>query len=280
MSGPPERIGLIAGGGRFPLVFAETARRRGVEIVAVAHRGETDPGLERVVDEVTWIDPGELEAIVQTFKRARVRRAVMAGGLVKARLFRALRPDARALAMLARLGTVRDDLVLRAVADELASEGIEVVDSTLFLDDIVPAAGVLGCRSPSPAEWNDIRLGFRVAKAIGQFDIGQSVAVRDGSVVAVEGVEGTDATIRRAGELAHGEIVVVKVCKPTQDTRFDLPAVGPGTVAGLAAVRGRALAVEAGRTVMLDRAEMIRRADAAGVALVAVDAATVGGDAP
>jgi DUF1009 family protein len=272
-----ERIGLIAGSGRFPVLFAETARRRGVEVFAVAHRGETDPELERAVVGITWIHPGELETMIGALHAARVRRAVMVGGIAKPRLFRELRPDARALALLARIGKLRDDLVLRAVAAELEGEGISVVESTLFLDEIVPGPGVLGRRSPTAEEWSDIRVGFRAAKVIGQFDIGQSVIVRGGAVIAVEGIEGTDATIRRAGQLAGGEIVLVKVCKPTQDRRFDLPAVGPDTVDALAQVEGRALAVEAACTITLDRAEMIARADAADIAVVAVGPGEVAG---
>ena len=272
-----ERIGLIAGSGRFPVLFAETARRHGVEVIAVAHRDETDPDLERVVGGITWIYPGELERMIAALRAAGVRRAVMVGGIAKPRLFRELRPDPRCIAMLARIGQLRDDLVLRGVAAEFEAEGIAVVESTLYLQEIVPTVGVLGARTPSEAEWADIRFGFRAAKVIGQFDIGQSVVVRSGAVIAVEGIEGTDATIRRAGQLGNGDIVVVKVCKPTQDTRFDLPAVGPGTIRTLAEVRGRVLALEAGRTITLDREEMIALADAAGIAVVAVDGA-VGGE--
>jgi len=272
-----ERIGIIAGSGRFPVLFAETARRRGVQVVAVAHRGETDPDLERVVERITWVYPGELQAMIDALKGAGVARTVMVGGIAKPRLFRDLRLDARALSVMQRVGQVRDDLVLRAVAGELEAEGIAVVESTLYLQEIVPAAGGLSRRAPDAAEWDDIRLGFRAAKVIGQFDIGQSVVVRMGAVVAVEGIDGTDATIRRAGQLANGDIVVVKVCKPTQDTRFDLPAVGPDTIRTLASVRGRALAVEAGRTITLDRAEMVALADEAGIAVVAVDGTMVAG---
>jgi len=270
-----ERVGLIAGSGRFPVLFAETARRRGVEVVAVAHRGETAPELGRVVHAITWISTGEIDAMIQALKAARVTRTVMVGGIAKARLFHELRPDARALRVIARVGKLRDDLLLRALAEELESEGITVVESTLYLQEIVPGPGVLGARQPTAEEWSDIRFGFRAAKVIGQFDIGQSVVVRGGAVMAVEGIEGTDATIRRAGQLVNGDVVVVKACKPTQDLRFDLPAVGPDTVKTLAEVRGRALAVEAGRTITLDRAEMIAIADAAGIAVVAVDAAEV-----
>ena len=270
-----ERIGLVAGSGRFPVLFAETARRRGVEVVAVAHLGETDPALERVVSAITWIHPGELDAMIHALQTAGIRRTVMVGGIAKPRLFRELRPDERATRLLARLDKLRDDLVLRALAAEFETEGIAVVESTLYLQEIVPVAGVLGARAPSEEEWSEIRFGFRAAKVIGQFDIGQSVVVRSGAVIAVEGIEGTDATIRRAGQLANGDIVVVKVCKPTQDTRFDLPAVGPETIRTLAEMRGRALAVEARRTITLDRAEMVALADAAGIAVVAVDPAEV-----
>jgi len=270
-----ERIGLIAGSGRFPVVFAETARPRGVDVVAVAHRGETAPQLAEVVDGIVWVDPGALDPMIAALKRWECRRAVMVGGIAKPRLFGDLRPDARALALIQRVGALRDDLILRAVAEELHGEGIDVVESTLFLQSIVPGPGVLGARTPTEDEWADVRFGFRAAKTIGQFDIGQSVVVRGGAVMAVEGIEGTDATIRRAGELVNGDIVVVKACKPTQDLRFDLPAVGPETIRSLAAVRGRVLAIEAGRTITLDRSEMIQLADAAGIAVVAVDPAEV-----
>jgi len=271
-----ERISLIAGSGRFPVLFAETARRRGVEVVAVAHRGETDTALERATASVHWIYPGELEALIGALRTAGVRRAVMVGGITKQRMFHDLRPDERALRVIARVGKLRDDLLLRALAAELEEEGITIVESTLFLDELVPAPGLLSARGPSREEWSDIRIGFRAAKVIGQFDIGQSVVVRGGAVMAVEGIEGTDATIRRAGQLVNGDIVVVKACKPTQDLRFDLPAVGPETIRVLAEVRGRALAVEAGRTVTLDRAEMVALADAAGITVVAVDPTEVG----
>lgn len=272
-----ERVGLIAGSGRFPVLFAETARRRGVGVVAVAHVGETDEALGGVVEAITWVYAGQLEAVIGALKQAGVVRAVMVGGIAKPRLFREFKPDARALSVIARCGTLRDDVLLRALARELESEGIEIVESTLYLQDIVPVAGTLSARQPTPEEWADIQVGFRAAKVIGQFDIGQSVVVRGGAVVAVEGIEGTDATIRRAGQLVNGDIVVVKACKPTQDLRFDLPAVGPGTVRTIAEVRGRALAMEAGRTIILDREEMIALADATGIAIVAVDGQGGGG---
>lgn len=269
-----ERIGLIAGNGRFPLVFAERARLRGVRVAAVAHRGETDPGIAALVETVTWIDAGQIGAMITALRAAGIARAVMAGGIAKPRLFENFRPDDRALALLARVGTIRDDGLLRALATELEREGIAIVESTLYLGDLVPAVGVLTQRVPTEAEWSDVRHGLDAARAIGRFDIGQTVVIRQGTVVAVEGIEGTDATIRRAGSLVRGEFVVVKVCKPTQDTRFDLPAIGAETVRGMCEAGGRVLAVEAGRTIMLDRDVMVATADAGGLAIVAVEAET------
>jgi hypothetical protein len=266
-----ERIGLIAGNGRFPVVLAERAGRLGVQVVAVAHEGETAPELAALVPEITWIRAGEIGRLIDAFKAAGVARVVMAGGITKPRLFEDFRPDDRGLALLARLGSIRDDVLLRGLATELEGEGMTVVDSTLYLGDLVPAPGVLGRRSPTEQEWSDVRYGLRAAKEVGRFDIGQSVVIRRGSVVAVEGIEGTDATIRRAGALVKGDLVVVKACKPAQDTRFDLPAVGMQTIRTMREVGGRVLAVEAGRTLMLDRDEMLAAADEGDVAVVAVE---------
>ncbi len=265
-----ERIGLIAGNGYFPILFASAARRQGVEVVAVAHRGETSAGIADVVTVVTWVDPGELERVIGALKAGGVRRAVMVGGIRKHRLFQHMRPDARAMAVLQRIGTFKDDAVLRGVAEELEAEGIEILAPSVFLGDVLARQGVYTRRTPDAGEWRDIQYGYRVAKEIGRWDIGQCVVVRGEAVLAVEGIEGTDETIRRAGMLANGEIVVVKVCKPTQDLRFDLPAVGAATVRSLVAARGAVLAVEAERTVMLERTEMITAADTAGIAIVAV----------
>src|SRR4029450_5130243 len=203
----------------------------------------------------------QLDGIIQALKQAGVTRAVMVGGIAKPRLFREFKPDARALAVVARCGTLRDDVLLRALAQELESEGIRIVESTLYLQEIVPAEGVLSARTPSPEEWADIHFGFRAAKVIGQFDIGQSVVVRGSAVVAGEGIGAPAATIRRPGQRVNADIVVVKACKPTQDLRFDLPAVGPDTIRTIAEVRGRALAMEAHRTIILDWQGMIARAE-------------------
>lgn len=265
-----ERIGLIAGNGRFPLIFARAARDQGADVVAVAHVGETDDALASLVAEITWVRVGELGKVIGTLRRAGVRRAVMAGGIGKPQHIRDIRPDVRGAAFLARTRSLKDDVLLRGIAAELERDGITVVSSTLFLGALVPAAGTLTRRKPGARVWEDIHFGFKVAKDIGRWDIGQSVIVKRGTVLAVEGIEGTDAAIRRGGELGHGDAVVVKVSKPTQDLRFDVPAVGIGTIEVMREVGAVALALEAGRTLMLDRGELLAGADAAGIAVVAV----------
>ncbi|MBM4293407.1 MAG: LpxI family protein [Deltaproteobacteria bacterium] len=255
-----ENIGLIAGKGQFPLLFAQAARRQGFSVVAVAHRGETDPSLNDLVEEIHWIYVGQLNKIIRIFQAAGVRRAVMAGGITRGRLFRDFRPDLRALSLVRRAGTGKDDRLLRAVADEMAQEGITIAPSTLFLEELLAAPGQLSRRRPTPEEMQDIQLGHEVAKELGRLDLGQCVAVRRGVVVALEAIEGTDETIRRGGTLAGPGTVVVKVSKPQQDLRFDVPAVGRDTIRVMAEVKAAALAVEAGKTLIFNREEMLEAA--------------------
>lgn len=262
-----QRVGLIAGNGRFPLIFARTARAAGIEVVAVAHEGETLPELNDIVDAVTWVKVGELGRIISAFHRSGIDRAVMAGGIRKVAALEHFAPDDRALRFLARLGGLGDDTVLRGVAEELESEGIRIVESTLFLSALLTPAGPLTTQVPDAAQWNDIRLGFAVAKAVGRWDIGQSIVIKSGIVLAVEAIEGTDATIRRGGRAGA---VVVKVSKPQQDLRFDVPAVGPETVRVCAEVRAAVLALEAGTTLLLDKEELLQHADRVGLSIVGV----------
>ncbi len=264
---------MIAGNGRFPLLFAETAQARGVDVVAVAHQGETPAEIAERVAELTWVRVGELGKIIKVFKKAGVTRAVMAGGIKKPRHLGDFRPDLRGAAFIARTRSLKDDVLLRGIAAELERDGITIVESTCFLGDLVPAAGTLSRTAPKARQWEDVRFGFAVAKDIGRWDIGQSVVVKDGAVLAVEGIEGTDAAIRRGGELGRGGAVVVKVSKPAQDLRFDVPAVGPATIAVMREVGATVLALEAGRTIMLDRAALVTAADAAGIAIVALGTA-------
>jgi DUF1009 family protein len=262
-----ENIGLIAGKGQFPLLFAAAAHRHGVEVVAVAHRGETDPELAALVKELHWIYVGQLGKIIRIFKDAGVRRTVMAGGISRGRLFKEFRPDLRALSVVRRAGAGKDDRLLRAVADELQSEGITVAPSTLFLDDLLAPAGQISRRAPSAEEMADIDFGFKIAKEIGTLDLGQCVVVRRQVVVAIEAIEGTDETIRRGGRLAGPGVVVVKVSKPGQDLRFDVPAVGLNTIAAMQEVKAKVLAVEAGKTLIFDRPAMLKAAAPAKIVL-------------
>jgi len=262
-----ENIGLIAGKGQFPLLFAQAARGQGVTVIAVAHRGETDPALESLVHELHWIYVGQLGKIIRIFKAAGVRRAVMAGGISRGRLFKEFRPDWRALSVVRRAGAGKDDRLLRAVAAEMEQEGITIAPSTLFLDDLLAAVGKLSRRSPSQEELKDIELGLQAAKELGRLDIGQCVVVRRQVVVALEAIEGTDDTIRRGGTLAGPGAVVVKVSKPNQDLRFDVPAVGLDTIATMREVEAAVLAIEAGKTLIFNREDMLKIAGQAGIAI-------------
>ncbi len=263
-----ERIGLIAGNGRFPIIFAENARRMGFAVSAVAHIGETTPELEQHVERIHWIKVGQFNKLIKALKGDGVRQAVMLGGIKKTHVFTTVSPDLRALAIFSRLREWKDDAILREVAAELESEGIRIRESTFGLRGILVEKGPVTKRSPGKKEWEDIRFGWAVAKEIGRQDIGQCVVIKDKVVVAVEAVEGTDEAIRRGGALARNRAVVVKRSKPHQDLRFDLPAIGPATIATMESVKASVLAVEADRTVLLDREETIRKAEGAGIAIV------------
>jgi len=265
-----RKLGLIAGNGKFPLIFAEQARREGVSLVTVAHRGETPAEIEKAAGGVTWVYVGELGKIIRTFQKAGVKEAVMAGGIKKVKLFSNFRPDIRGASFLARVRSREDDQLLRGVADELEKDGIRVIESTIFLSQIISHEGVLTRRSPSAEQWEDIRLGFETAKEIGRLGIGQCVVVKHRVILAVEAAEGSDAAIRRGGELGRGGFVVVKTSKPQQDLRFDVPAVGPDTARLLAELKGSVLAVEAGKTILLEKDELLQEADRAGIAVVGV----------
>ena len=263
----PEKIGLIAGRGQFPLLFAEAAGRRGLAVVAVAHRGETDPALEPFTHECHWISVGQLGKLIRAFKGAGVTRAVMAGGLSRGRLFKDFWPDLRALNLVRRAGAGHDDRILRGLAAELEGEGITIVSPLLYLEDLLAQPGPLSRRQPTSQELQDIDYGFHIAKAVGRLDLGQCVVVRRQVVTALEAIEGTDEAIRRGGRLAGPEAVVVKVCKPGQDLRFDLPAVGKNTIEVMREVEAAVLAVEAGKTLIFDREEMLALADRAKIAV-------------
>jgi DUF1009 family protein len=266
-----KKIGLIAGNGNFPLAFARAAKEKGLQVIAVAHEGETSPELKDWVDGIFWIKVGQLGKLIAIFKEQGVHDVLMAGGIKKTRLFKGGMPDMRGAALLARMLYKKDDSILRAVAEELESDGITVRESTLYLDNIVAAPGVLTKRKPSKDEKRDIEFGWQLAKEIGRLDVGQTVVVKDQAVLAVEAIEGTDEAIRRGGLLCGQDAVVVKVCKPQQDLRFDLPAVGTLTIKTMEEVKASCLAVEAGKTIIIEREKVIFNAERAGISIVAIN---------
>src|SRR5574338_1402992 len=262
-------IGLIAGGGRFPLLFAESARRAGHRVVAVAHKAETDPALAGLVDAITWVKLGQLGHIRDALKDGGATQSVMLGAITKKRFFADAMLDATGLKVLARVAVRSDDNLLRAIARFLDDEGVPITDPTPFLQDRLAVEGVMGRHQPSDEELEDARYGLELARGIGRLDLGQTVVVKDRVALAVEALEGTDACIRRGGELPRsGGFVVAKAVKPHQDRRFDLPAVGPDTVEILREAKGRVLAVEAGATLVMDLDRMIALADKAKLVLI------------
>ena len=261
-------IGLIAGGGQFPLLFAEAARARGRRVVAIAHVNETAAELEEVADATFWIKLGQLGKIITHFRREKVTEAVFAGTITKTRIFHDIFPDLKGLTLWGKIDRRQDDAILRAVAATLEEEGIRILASTCFLDHLFFPKGILTRKKPSTEQMDDIRFGWSIAREIGRLDIGQCVVVRGRSVLAIEAIEGTDATIRRGGELAGSGAVAVKLKKPHQDFRFDLPATGVTTIETLAAVNGAVLAVEAGQSLVFDRAAMVAAADRAGLVVI------------
>jgi DUF1009 family protein/predicted dehydrogenase len=263
-----RQVGLIAGSGQFPLLFAHAARQASVRVLAVGFDGDTDPALSKYVDEFHLLRLGQLNRLIKTFRSAGITHAAMAGGINKTRLYSKIRPDWRAVRFLGRLRNRKDDSLLRALADELESEGIIIQPSTIFLPELLAPEGILTRRKPNRRQQADIAFGWTLAKAIGRLDIGQCLVVKNLAVLAVEGIDGTDATIMRGGRLCREGAVVVKVSKPMQDMRFDVPAVGSDTIGVMKRVNARVLVLEAGKTVIFDRDKMIDLADSAGISIL------------
>ena len=265
-AGPPP-LGLIAGNGRFPFLVAAAGRRAGRRVVAVAIKEETDPGLEREVDEIHWVSLGQLGRCIEALKGGGVSEAVMAGQVKHRQIFAGIVPDLKMMGVLARLALKNTDSLIGAVADALGREGIALLPSTALLRDEMATPGAMTRRRPSGDELKDVEYGKDVARALAGFDVGQTVVVKDRAAVAVEAMEGTDDAIRRAGRIAGAGCSVVKVAKPRQDARFDVPVIGPGTIAAMAEAGARVLAVQAGATLLLDRAALLAEADRVEVAV-------------
>jgi DUF1009 family protein len=281
-----DRLGLIAGNGRFPLLLLEAARASGVEVVVAAIKEETDEEMNaRAAADagvrVHWLSLGELSRLIETFHAEGVTRAVMAGQVRHKQIFSSIRPDWRLAKLLMSLRTRNTDMLLGAVAKVLGDEGIELISSTMYLEPLLAEAGALTKRAPDEEEQKDIAYGREVGKAIAGYDLGQTVVVAAQACVAVEAMEGTDATIERAGALMRSledeastlsrKLTVVKVAKPKQDMRFDVPVIGVRTIEVMAAAGATCLAIEAKRTLIFDRDGVVAQANAAGIAMVAIE---------
>jgi len=263
--------GLIAGNGRFPFLVLEGARSQGIEMAVIALKEEAAPELERSAKRLHWVSLGELSKAIDLMHQEGVTQAVMAGQVKHNKIFSSIRPDWKLAKLLFSLPRKNTDTLIGVVARVLEDEGIRLVDSTLFLKPLVPEAGVLTRRAPDAREAADIAYGLDVARLISSMDIGQTVVISDRACVAVEAMEGTDETIARAARIAGGKpLVVVKVSKPGQDMRFDVPVIGLPTIEHMKKAQATALAVDAGRTLLFDRTKLIELADAAGIAIQAV----------
>ena len=267
-----EPLGIIAGNGEFPFLLARAARRQGIHTAAAAFKGETSPDIAQAADDVEWIRLGQLNKLIEVFTKRKITRAVMAGGITPSNLFKNLSPDLRMIAVAARLKVRNAETIFGAIADECAKDGVQLLDPRPFFGDAVPQPGPLTRRQPSREQEEDIAFGLRIAKAVAALDIGQTVIVKKGTVLAVEGFEGSDESIKRGGALAgeKGGAVVVKVSKPNQDFRFDIPCVGPRTIESCVTGKIAVLATEAGCSLLLDREKVIATAEQAGVILTAV----------
>ena len=291
-----DKLGLIAGNGRFPFLLLDAARAHGLQVVVAAIKEETDPEMDaRAAKDqgvrVHWLSLGELSRLIETFKAEGVARAVMAGQVKHKQIFSSIRPDWRLAKLLLNLRTRSTDVLLGAVAKVLGDEGIELISSTAYLEPLLARAGVLTSRAPNEEEQKDITYGRTVARAIASYDLGQTVVIAAQACVAVEAMEGTDATIERAGALFRTldveepspvqtpalrqtttlsrSLTVVKVAKPNQDMRFDVPVVGVATIERMRRAGATCLALEAGRTLMFDPAAIVAAADLAGITIVA-----------
>lgn len=264
-----EKIGVIAGHSQFPILVVKALQEKKYRITLVAIKEEAFQELNDLVDNVHWVGLGQLGKVIRIFKREGVTRAVMAGKVTHTRIFSNIKPDLTFLNLLMKLKDKKTDSLIGAVADFLSTKGIELVDSTAYIQDLLPRPGVLTKRQPTKKEHLDLEFGWRAAKEIARLDIGQTIVVKDRAVVAVEAMEGTDRVILRGGQVGGGDVTVIKVSKPKQDMRFDVPVVGKKTIETMAQAGAGLLAVEAGKTIIFDQGDAIRLADSADICVVA-----------
>lgn len=266
-----EKIGLIAGNRKFPLLFAHAAKKRGFYVFAVAIKGDTSRRIGKVADEVVWLKISEYSRMFEIFKSAGISKVVMAGQISPARLFsKEIMQDAQLREILNQIKDKKADTIFGAIAKKMEASGLQLSNSISLMGDYLPAKGILSRREPTHGEWQDVHFGFDLAKEMGMLDIGQTVAVKERAVVAVEALEGTDNLIRRAGRIARRGAVIIKVSKPKQDLRFDIPVIGLGTIKNLVRIKASCLAIEAGKTIFIDRQKSLELSDSKNIAVVAV----------
>lgn len=260
--------GLIAGNGQFPFLVVDGAKRAGAELSVIAIKEETDPEIDRCADNVLWVNIGQLGKMISFFKSNGVEQVMMAGQVKHVQIFSGALPDARMLKMLWNLPKRNTNSLIGGVADEMAKDGIELIDSTHFIKDQLAEIGVLTKRKPTDIELENIEYGLQIANEIARLDLGQTIVVRAKACVAIEAMEGTDATIKRAGELANGKLTVIKVAKPDQDMRFDVPVIGVPTIETMMAAGATCLSVTAEKTLIFDREEMLALANRNKIAVI------------
>jgi len=265
------KVGIIAGNGQFPLLFSRAAKEKGYGVYAAAIKNEAIPEVEGFCEQIEWLHIGQVKKLIRFFRTHGVDEVVLVGGVTKTHVFRDIRPDTKAMAFLARMRHTHDDTLLSAFARLLEKEGLTVRSSTFLIPEILADAGLWTRKRPNAAQVKDMRTGWYIAKEIGRLDVGQCIVMGGGSVLAVEAIDGTDATIRRGGGLGTGDAVLGKVSKPTQDMRFDVPAVGLQTLQTMIKAGVTGLVLEAGHAVVFDRDAMVAYADENGMTIVVVD---------
>jgi DUF1009 family protein len=265
-----QKLGLIAGNRAYPLLFAKEAKEKGVYLVAVAFKGETSRFLKHYVDEIYWVEVGQLEEFIEIFKSKDISSAVMVGQVTPMRLFRKHKLDKTAAKILSSVDQMSAETIFTKIADELEKEGVSLKDARLFLEKYLANHGPINSLYVNDLEMQDINFGKEIAKRIAGYNIGQTIVVKNKTVVAVEAIEGTDNTIRRGGRIGRGNVVVIKVSKPNQDMRFDVPVIGPNTVKVLRRAGRGVLALESGQVLILEKEKTVKLADKYGVKIIGI----------
>ena len=275
------QIGIIAGMGELPVIIAKDARERGYKVITVALENLASLEMDSVSDEIRWVNPGKFGELIDILKNHQIKEAIMAGKVPKSLLYKSkITPDLRAVKLLFSIKDKSDDAILNAITKELAGEGIEIIDTTKFSPHLLTPVGCLTRLKPDEEQWKDIEFGWKIAREIGKLDIGQTVVIKGKAVMAIEAIEGTDEAILRGGKWAGDGAVVIKVSKPQQDMRMDVPAVGPDTLKSMEKVNAKVLALEAHRSMIVGRETVIREAESAGIVIVGISSETMHRERP